>query len=732
MNTQQARQQIIALWQQGKEYAALDVGWRYLATVPDDAEITELVLGGLLDVGLGGLVRELLQLRRDLDQQAAKKWQAAADAAPAGRVPWAELADTYRANLALLIARHPHLAEQEQALEQSLRGLHLYRTTDGHHLLSRRKAGHYREWLPAITDHRHDVELELPKLRHGTPVFIDGISLGPMVERVFDATASIGLNQSLPVFLVDEELSHLTAWLHLADRSKQLADERFFVFCGARALDDLVEFLDGHDDLASAPCCAITPPGFAALRDKVMSLHAGVLLRRQNAFLEIMEQLKDRYAERDVDYWRARVQDKGPVIAVTSRATTMLQYSARDIGHALEEMGYDFHLLIEAADHLQLTGLQVVRHILEVDPVLCVLIDHLRCEQNKLLFNIPTLTWVQDPLPNLLNAQAGASIGPLDFVCGYYQDRLVSEFGYPESQFIVAPFPVSTRAFHADPVATDHELEYDCDIVYVGHMPGTMESHFAKWHGDSPAEFGPFLQIIYDRVKNVLESGAHMTLPALFLRGIVDEFGARMGEKEFENLAYAFAYRLFDLGYRQQTLSWVGKWAERTGRRFRIYGRDWENHSELGGFAAGPIAHGEPLRRLYCSTPLVLQCIPGGFMHQRSYEAIACGALVLVRFSPKDFYQVSVEEWTRRTEAGEFLDSAATTFPGLANLVFHNADEFEKLAEQYLQDRNARERALAPIRDVVLGKYTYASVMQRIMNEIKQRLGTAEPVAAAR
>ncbi|MCH8054205.1 MAG: hypothetical protein IH895_09105, partial [Planctomycetes bacterium] len=94
MNIQQARQQIIALRQQGKEYAMLDVGWQYLAAVPDDTEIAELVLGGLLDVGLGGLVRELLQLRTDLDQQTAKKWQAAADAAPVGRVPWPELADT--------------------------------------------------------------------------------------------------------------------------------------------------------------------------------------------------------------------------------------------------------------------------------------------------------------------------------------------------------------------------------------------------------------------------------------------------------------------------------------------------------------------------------------------------------------------------------------------------------------------------------------------------------------
>ncbi len=150
MNIQEVRQHILALRQQNKAYAVLDAGWRYLAAVPDDAEITELVIGGLLDVGLGGLVRELLQLRTDLDQAATKKWQVAADAAPVGRVPWAELANTYQANLALLIAHHPHMAEQEQALDHSLRGLHLYRTTDGHHLLSRRKAGHYREWLPHV------------------------------------------------------------------------------------------------------------------------------------------------------------------------------------------------------------------------------------------------------------------------------------------------------------------------------------------------------------------------------------------------------------------------------------------------------------------------------------------------------------------------------------------------------------------------------------------------------
>ncbi len=731
MNIQEVRQHILALRQQGKAYAVLDAGWRYLATVPDDAEITELVLGGLVDVGLGGLVRELLQLRTDLDQQTAKKWQAAADVVPMGRVPWAELADTYKANLALLIAHHPQMAEQKQALDHSLRGLHLYRTTDGHYLLSRRKAGHYREWLPAITDHAHDANLKLPRLRHGTPIFIDGISLGPMVERVFDATASIGLNQSLAVFLVDEELSHLAAWLHVVDRSKQLADERFFVFCGAGALQALAEFLDGHDDLASAPCCAITPPGFAVLRERLLSLHEGVLLRRENAYQEIVEQLTERYAQRDLDYWRARVQDKGPVVVVTSRATTMLQYSARDIGHALEEMGYEFHLLIDAADHLQLTGLQVLRHILKLDPVLCVLLDHLRCEQNNLLFNIPTLTWVQDPLPNLLNARAGASIGPLDFVCGYYRGRCVEEFGYPRKQFFDAPFPVSTRIFHDGPVPASDRENPSCDIVYVGHMQDTVDAHFEHWQKQSSAVLQPVLQTTYERVMDTLRRGGHIIEPVSFLRPILDELGIRLQDNTFEKIAYQYCHRLFDLAYRQQTLGWVGEWAGRTGRRFQIYGRGWENHPELARFAAGPIEHGDSLRRVYRGARLALQTIPSGFQHQRTFEALASGLLVLARYSPNSFGGHSMQQFRRRKQDGEHMQTAAAFFPRLDRVVFRSAAEFERLAEHYLADTSAYDTVLAELREIVLNKYSYNRVLAGVLDKIKDCLSPHVRAAAA-
>lgn len=112
----------------------LDMGWRYLAGVPSDSEIAEVVLRGLLDVGLGGVARELLQARKDLDRRAVEKWQVEISGVPAGRVSWADLKETYRANLAVLSEHQSHLQGIEQELENALRGVHLYRTSAGHSL----------------------------------------------------------------------------------------------------------------------------------------------------------------------------------------------------------------------------------------------------------------------------------------------------------------------------------------------------------------------------------------------------------------------------------------------------------------------------------------------------------------------------------------------------------------------------------------------------------------------
>ena len=100
-------------------------------------------------------------------------------------------------------------------------------------------------------------------------------------------------------------------------------------------------------------------------------------------------------------------------------------------------MGYETHMVIESADHETLSPIEMCRAILEHDPAMILLLDHLRYETPYLPRNLPLLTWIQDPLPNLLCRRAGESIGPMDFVCGYYFDQCTQEHGY------------SARAVHA-------------------------------------------------------------------------------------------------------------------------------------------------------------------------------------------------------------------------------------------------------------------------------------------
>ncbi len=126
----------------------------------------------------------------------------------------------------------------------------------------------------------------------------------------------------------------------------------------------------------------------------------------------------------------------------------MLQYAMRDIGSAVEELGYTFHLVIEPQADRQHTWLTTTRAVHEHDPALVVLINHFRKEYAMSFGETPVLTWVQDPVDAVFSRSTGESIGPLDFICGYYRHRCVGEFNYPPDQYFSTKIPVSTRVFH--------------------------------------------------------------------------------------------------------------------------------------------------------------------------------------------------------------------------------------------------------------------------------------------
>lgn len=726
MELEQIKTRIRALAGTDRKYEYLDLAWRYLSAVPSDVELTPAVARGLVDIGLAGPARELLHAGRQSASHAVAHdaLRSALAKAPIGRMSWAEFKEQYRTNLKILLEAQPYSGASAQVLDHALRAVHLYRTSAGHYQLSRRKAGHFREWMPGLCDYRVERNLALDDITEATLVVLDGLSLGPITDTLFERTANFDVARKCPLVILEQDWSRAAAWLHIADRRKLLSAEHVFLFGGPPALEDFESFLMSQESLTAAVSYIVTPPLLPSHSTQIREICARVEKHNGRRYLDCCRRLEQRYATRDLAYWRKRLQDHaGAVVGLTSRHTTMLRYSTRDIGHALENLGFEFHLIMEPNDHSKLTRLRVARLLEELDPVLIIMVDHLRYEYGGMLYNIPVLTWIQDPLSNLLCRQAGDSIGKLDFVCGYYRPRCVEEFGYPPERFWYCPVPASTRIFHERPVLPPVHEEYDCDIMYVGHMPESIEEYHQRWLSTIDPQIVPLLVRAREEIFAMLERGEHPMDGRPLIVRLLNALGLEATDETIEKIGQFYVLRIFDMAFRLQTLDWVDQWVTQRGYTFCLYGRGWNRHPNLRRYARGPIRHGNDLRCAYHCAKLVLQLIPSGFEHQRSFEALLSGSLVLARYSPLD--RSSYWRLQQGLAAGDShggLTVPEGIFPMIDQITFNSAEQFRQLADRYLASQEDRTLLRRQFRDLVLQDYTYDVVTSKLISRIDELL----------
>lgn len=701
----EGRTALLALRAAGRRDELIELGYRYLEVVDDDPEIALTVLRALVEAGLGGPARELLHDRRDL-AAAAADLEGSLDSLPAGLIPWSELTTNLERNAIALMDGRPHLAGIDAALATALEDRELYRTRQGTLHLSRVVPGRVRAWVPSFHDPAHRTELPLDV--SGPVPAVMGTGTSPLADRVWQATRPDDPSRpaAVPVFVVEDDLDRLAAWLYTTDRTDMLGDPRVLVFAGPDAPGQLERYLEDNEDIRP-PEVFVTPTWARGLGEAVGDVTRRIAARRTETLRALTTRLAQRGAARSAADWADRLAPGATVIGVASRTTTMLQYSMRDIGQALEALGYRFRLLIEQADHRGQSTLTMSRAIDETDPALIVLINHFRFEQRETLGASPILTWLQDPTDLILSKETGASIAPLDFVCGYYQRRCTKEFGYPPQRFFPAPLPVSSRIFHDAPLDRD-DTDVVCDAMYVGHLHDTADEHLERFGAAVPADMHPLLEAIRVEVTQRHARGEHLALREAgpLVSSIARTMNVTLTPAAREQLSGYFAFRLFDILFRRQTLLWAARWAERHGRSLRLYGRGWERDPELARFAAGPVEHGEALRRAYRGARLTIQTIPGGFGHQRAYEALLSGSLVVGRRIPPDFLETG----------------SVRTFPALADVVFRDAAELADVAETYLADPDRRDRVRREFAEIVRREFCYEGVVAGLLDRIRGAL----------
>jgi hypothetical protein len=453
MNLAELTRQLHAVRAAGRPLRFIRLAHAALANIDHAPELAAFTLQALVEQGLGGPARELLTLHPEACPPAEDidEWRQALAQLPNGRVSWSELRDTFTRNLAALRGPHPELADDLAGGERRLRDLHLYRAKDGTPLIARRAPGALRTWLPPLSTTELDATVELPAGGALPACALVGLRAGKTITAIAQRTARLFLNYSQPLYVLEPDPALLTAALHVADFADLLEESRLHWFVGADAVKHFEQSLAEHPRRALPQMLfdfTETADMIAALKSAVASAEAA----RRAATDVIRADLRTRSAQRTLAEVARRLQPPGPVLAVTSRYTTVLQYATRDALAALRRQGFETHLLIEEADDEQLTPDLIADAIARHDPAVVLCLDHLRYEFPDIPRDVPLITWIQDPLPNLMCPQAGASIGPTDLVCGILKPRCVREFGYPPDQFVTLEAPVALEVFHDGPV----------------------------------------------------------------------------------------------------------------------------------------------------------------------------------------------------------------------------------------------------------------------------------------
>ena len=468
------------------------------------------------------------------------------------------------------------------------------------------------------------------------------------------------------------------------------------------------------------------------------------------------------------------------VLVLTSRFTTVLQYSSRDVADAFEQLGWQTRLIIEPSPTHRVTYMSLLQELHGFKPDMIFVIDHLRYETEGLYPpNLPYVCWIQDNMPNLTSTSAAESIGLRDFVLTSNRPTYRDTHGYPDRQCI--DLAKLSRQPHL-PASWSSNGD---DLVYVSNASRTGEQWADKivagTQGDS--RVSQFMRICCDRILQTYRDGGSIDASYQVLKAV--EQVERDLDMHLVDPAVRFSivtklvHPLNDALYRQQALGWAANVAKRLGLTLAIYGQGWADHPTLSPYAKGTVTYGKDLEELTRNSKINLRLEPYTSLgHQRMIDGLLAGGFFLHRHYPPetemqdlcDFLHKHVDpsantlvqaraqidsryiqeleqrvgrcsqlfvelesnlvDGVRALQNCGVLASAGEALPRLAEMSFHDEGSLQHRVEQLINKPDVRQQVATSQRRMVEQTRTYVVGVQGVINKIR-RLIDEEPASIA-
>lgn len=521
------------------------------------------------------------------------------------------------------------------------------------------------------------------------------------------------------VYLVDLHPKIFAASLCFHDFSKYLEQQRFRIFLGKNALFHLVDYFN-NDPQARRPNKYYIDRYYTAtgLADKVEDCFREIHRYEAEKSEALFRELAEFYAGMSVKQWKRKFEAKKiKILLITTRQSSFVQYSTRDLMAGFQENNCECKLIIEKDGLSSLTILYIIEQLFTYKPDLIVVINHLRDESRQVIpHNIPYVCWIQDPSYNIFDNER-LKINTFERVYCISNKWIQSLKGKDKYMNVDIKFL---------PLGVNHQIykplwiQKHFDVTYISHLSHPKDL-FKRQVDVSPYSFDSResriikeneegYKLIVDVYKKLSEEIHAKEIAELnFLvsednrRKYLCDFFRKNNVRFDELLAYLVSFRsrlwnTIEANIKYRSIVVLMK----NGFHVGVWGANWDEYPETKRIAMGPAENGAEINKIQNQSKISLNNSILLSFHMKAMEIMASKSFMLTRKNPYDIENIS----HHFKEGEEFV-------------YFHSENDLVEKTAFYIDNPAERERIAENAYMKVIGKYTYNMITKMILDDCR-------------
>lgn len=498
-----------------------------------------------------------------------------------------------------------------------------------------------------------------------------------------------------PIYLYYDR-EYFEILLRIIDFSEILAKKRFIILCERKNLEEF--FLDFQ---------VIMP---TVIDIRVEEVLIDIKNKKQIKIENTIKENKDYY-NKNHNLIIDNIKNKKPrILFVTSLFTTALQYHTKNMERAARKAGYITDLLIEKSELHRSFQLDFIIKINEFKPDIIFIIDHFRFEYEITDKSIVFISWIQDPMPNIMDKQTPLKLTNRDFILNHFisWDKFF-EIGYDKTHIIEGPIPANQDVYKKYNITKEEKQKYSCDICILCHtspVENYIENQiFYGENEDLNDKIKKVFYFYYDLVQNDLDMIFYdIEEFELFIENyFIQIYHFKLNKRIIKFYATCMYQELNNIIFRHCLVDCL---IEAGYTNIKLWGNGWSDEDKYLPYAMGKAENGETLSKIYQCSKIVLGHNLMTTAAARAWESIFSETLYLCNWIPPE---LDVTDIRTILKPEEFV-------------MFKGKEDLLSKVKYYLENEEERQRMIAIEKESALKKMTFDATCKRMLDVLKEQL----------